>query len=219
MTEWLYAQQIRAVGKEQEDFKTSAHYDLMQKLIDVRGENNPVAYNKVNEFLLETTARAYGHNHTIEEINNNIPLKAGLMMHSSEIIPKELMNNYQSDPTNIDNLNSLLNNLCEGLSPIRFVMNESSENILNYLRNSIDYLTEVEGEEKSVVGNVIVSLMNNIITKPNHLAYLSENQEIIEQVSNKLERAGIIDLVNNALPEMGARMGINTLEELIEYLN
>ena len=219
MTEWLYAQRISEVHEEQEEFKTNAHYDLMQILIDVREDSNPIAYNKVNDLLLETTSKAYGHERTIEEINEDIPLKAGLVMHSNEIIKTEAMNNYKADPTNIDNLNGLLNSICEGLSPDRFVINESSENIINYLTNSIDYHSEVEGENQIPVKKVIVGLMNRLITKPDHLAYLSENPELIEQISDKLERTELIDLVNGALPEMGVEIGVESLEELIEYLN
>ena len=219
MTEWLYAQKLIEVGEEIGDFKTEAHYKLMQKIIDARDKNDAVAYNEINEFLLELTSKAYGHERTIEEINEDIPLRAGLMAHSSEIIPTEAMNNYRADPTNLANLNGLLNKLGDGLSPERFVINEGSENIVNYLTNSIDYHAEVEGETKELVENIIVSLMNSLITRPDHLAYLAENSEIINQVSDKLETAGLIGLINGNLPEMGARIGIENLEELMEYLD
>ena len=45
------------------------------------------------------------------------------------------------------------------------------------------------------------------------------NPELIEQISDKLERTELIDLVNGALPEMGVEIGVESLEELIEYLN
>ena len=61
--------------------------------------------------------------------------------------------------------------------------------------------------------------MNSLITRPDHLAYLAENSEIINQVSDKLETAGLIGLINGNLPEMGARIGIENLEELMEYLD
>ena len=85
MVEWQFKERMAEVSRQHENFKNDSDYELMQLLIDVRNDSNAIAYNRVNDFLLETTARAYGKNHTIDAINNDTPLRDGLILHSKEI--------------------------------------------------------------------------------------------------------------------------------------
>ena len=212
MVEWQFNQRTAEVSRRHENFKNDSDYELMQLLIDVRNDPNAIAYNRVNDFLLETTARAYGHNHTIDAINNDIPLRDGLIMHSKEIIPTELMNSYQADPTKRETRAAMLANLGSGLKAPNFILEENSENLMNYLDNSIEYHSEAQGDEKKEVERVILSLTSKLITEPAHREYVATNFDNFEKSLGGVGRLGLTEKVLRAT-------GIDSLEELMESLN
>jgi len=211
MVEWQFKERMAEVSRQHENFKNDSDYELMQLLIDVRNDSNASAYNRVNDFLLETTARAYGKNHTIDAINNDTPLRDGLILHSKEIIPKELMNAYQADPTNRENRAAMFANLGKGLNPLNFVLEENSDNLMNYLDNSIAYHSEAQDEEKKGVEEMILQLTNILTNKPAHRDYLSRNFDNFENTISGIGRIGLTDRVTGEI-------GID-LENLMESLN
>ena len=211
MAEWKFMQRMAEVSEQHENFKNDSNYEFMQLLIDVRDEPNAIAYNKVNDFLLETTAKAYGHNHTIEEINNDIPLRDGLMLHSKEIIPKELMDAYQADPTKLENRDAMLTNLGIGLKADKFVLQEDSETLIGYLNNSIAYHSEAQGDEKKAVEGIIFGLTHKLTNAPEHRDYLSRNFDNFENTIRGIGRIGLTDKVISTI-------GVD-LETLTESLN
>jgi hypothetical protein len=209
MVEWQFNERIAEVSRQHENFKSDSDYELMQLLIDVRDEPNTIAYNKVNDFLLETTAKAYGKNHTIDEINNDIPLRDGLKLHSKEIIPEELMAAYRADPTKRENRAVMLANLGSGLKADKFVLDEDSEALMSYLNNSIEYHPEAQDEEKKSVEDLIVGLTHKLVADPVHREYLSGNFNNFE---NTLSGVGRVGLTNKVL----RNLGIDSLEDLMD---
>jgi len=212
MVEWQFKERIAEVSRQHENFKNDSDYELMQLLIDVRNDPNTIAYKRVNDFLLETTAKAYGKNHTIDAINNDIPLRDGLILHSKEIIPKEIMKAYQADPTKRETRAAMFSNLGSGLKAPNFVLSENSDNLMNYLDNSIEYHSEAQVEEKNEVENVILTLTSKLTNEPEHRDYLSRNFDNFENTIRSIGRIGLTEKVLRAT-------GIDSLEELMESLN
>ena len=212
MVEWQFKERIAEVSRQHENFKNDSDYELMQLLIDVRNDPNTIAYKRVNDFLLETTAKAYGKNHTIDAINNDIPLRDGLILHSKEIIPKEIMKAYQADPTKRETRAAMFSNLGKGINPVNFVLEENSENLMNYLDNSIEYHAEAQGDEKKEVERIISGLTSMLTNKPAHRDYLSRNFDNFENTISGIGRIGLTEKVLRAT-------GIDSLEELMESLN
>jgi len=209
MVEWQFKERIAEVSEQHENFKNDSNYEFMQLLIDVRNDPKAIAFNRVNNFLLETTATAYGKNHTIEEINNDIPLRDGLKLHSKEIIPEELMMAYRADPTKLENRDAMLTNLGIGLKADKFVLQEDSETLIGYLNNSIAYHSEAQGDEKKAVERTIVNLTSTLAHEPEHTEYLSENSNVFE---NALSGVGSVGLTNKVL----RTLGIDSLEDLMD---
>ena len=212
MVEWQFKERIAEVSRRQENFRNESDYELMQLLIDVRNDPNAIAYNRVNDFLLETTAKAYGKNHTIDAINKDTPLRDGLKLHSKEIIPKELMNAYQADPTKRENRAAMITNLGKGINPVNFVLEENSENLMNYLDNSIEYHAEAQGAEKKEVEDIITGLTTKLIAEPAHREYVATNFDNFEKSLSGVGRLGLTEKVLRAT-------GSDSLEDLMESLN
>jgi hypothetical protein len=209
MVEWKFKERSAEVSRQHKNFKNDSDYKLMQLLIDVRNDPKAIAYSRVNDFLLETTANAYGKNHTIEEIKKDIPLRDGLIAHSNEIIPTEIMADYQADPTKRETRILMFQHLGSGLKADKFVLEEDSEALMGYLNNSIVYHSEAQGDEKKEVEVAIVNLTSTLAHKPEHREYLSEHFNVFE---NALSGVGRVGLTNKVL----RTLGIDSLEDLMD---
>ncbi len=209
MVEWQFDQKLQEVSRQHENFKNDSNYELMQLLIDVRNDPKATAFTRVNDFLLENTARAYGKNHTIDAINKDIPLRDGLIAHSNEIIPTEIMTAYQADPTKQEIRTLMFQHLGSGLKASTFIFGEESEALMGYLNNSIEYHSEAQGEEKKAVEDIIVGLTSTLVADPAHRAYLSGNFNVFENALSGVERVGLTNKVLRTLK-------VDSLEDLMD---
>lgn len=221
MTEWLYAQKIEEVSAQHEGFKYEAFHELMQKLVDVKDENKIDSYLTISDVRLELTAKAHGSDLSAEEIRSNEFLEAGVESYANEIIDSAVINFYRKNTKGLENMVQLLKGVGSKLSPELFVLNESSEELINYISNSVEYHPEASDAEKKLVSNVVKNLIIKMISKDRHLEYLSDEANF-ERFENAVElakaagiiRAGEITLDNLLTGEINPRLPVELLEEL-----
>tara|TARA_Y100000034_G_scaffold37106_1_gene45629 strand:+ start:11741 stop:12475 length:735 start_codon:yes stop_codon:yes gene_type:complete len=222
MTEWLYAQRLEEVKEQHENFKLDAAYELMQKLVDVKDENKLDSYLAISDLRLELTARAHGSDLSAEEIRANEFLEAGVEKYASEVIPEEIMQKYKSNTKGLENMLTLLEGTGAKLFAQSFVDNESSEELIEYISNSVEYHPEASDAEKKDVSKVVKKLIVKMLKEDRHLEYLS-NEANFERFENAVEsakaagiiRAGEITLDTLLNGELNPRLPLELLEELV----
>ena len=221
MAEWLYMQKIEEVSAQHEDFKYEAFHELMQKLIDVKDENKIDSYLTISDVRLELTAKAHGSDLSAEEIRSNEFLEAGVESYANEIIDSDVMNTYRANAKGLENMVQLLKGVGSELSPELFVLNESSEELINYISNSVEYHPEASDAEKKAVSISVNNMILTMMKEDRHLEYLSDEanferfENVVESAKNAgIIRAGEITLDTLLTGEINPRLPVELLEEL-----
>jgi hypothetical protein len=221
MTEWLYKQKIKEIAAQHEDFKLDAAYELMQKLVDVKDENKINSYTAISDLRLELTAKAHGSDLSAEEIRANEFLEAGVELYADNIIDSDIMDEYRLNTKSLEKMVALLAGVGSELSPKLFVMNGSSEELINYISNSVEYYPEASDAEKKAVSISVNNMIIKMINEDRHLDYLS-NEANFERFENAVEsakaagiiRTGEITLDTLLTGEINPRLPLELLEEL-----
>jgi len=220
MTEWLYNQKREEIAEQHEDFKLDAVYELMQKLVDIKDENKIKSYIAISNLRLELTAKAHGSDLSAEEISENEFLLAGVEQYASKVIPEEFMQRYRSDTKSIENMVHLLASVGSNLSAQSFADNGSSEELINYITNSVEYHPEASDANKKEVSKAVKNHVGKMINEVRHIEYLS-NEANFERFENAVEsakaagiiRAGEITLDNLLTSEINPRLPLELIED------
>ena len=219
MAEWLYKQKVNEVSVKHEDFKIKAVHELMRKLSDIEDKNNLDSYNAITDLRLELTAKAHGQNLSAEEIKANEFLLKGVENYTNQVIPSEVMKLYRSDTKDPENIGTLISKIGAKLSPETFVINGSSEELIDYISNSAEYNSQASDAEKAKIAEITAIMIQKLTNEANHLEYLAVEANV-ERFENALEsaksagiiRLGDITLDNLLTGEINPRLPLEMIE-------